>query len=145
MRKITYNLHPLQIDEVGITIAIESMLKRIATLIDNKLSFTIENIDGILPEGKRIHFYRVIQETLTNAIKHSSAENIEVIVVKEERTIRAIIKDNGKGFDPKIKKEGYGTRSLDERIKILGGQFTIESSPGAGTVIKIIIPTDNKV
>ncbi|MDP1675293.1 MAG: two-component regulator propeller domain-containing protein [Bacteroidota bacterium] len=144
VRKISYNLHPLQIDEVGITTAIESMLKRIATLIDNKLSFTIENIDGILSEEKRIHFYRIIQETLNNAIKHSSAETIEVIVVKEEGSIRAVIKDDGKGFDSKIKGEGYGMRSLNERIKILGGKFTIESSPGGGTVIKIIIPINTK-
>jgi signal transduction histidine kinase len=145
VRKIAYNLHPLQIEDVGITTAIESMLKRIATLIDNKLSFTIENIDDSLTEEKRIHFYRVIQETLNNAIKHSSAENIEVIVVKEEQSIRAIIKDNGKGFNPDIKKEGYGLRSLNERIKILGGQFTIDSSPGTGTIIKIIIPTEKKI
>lgn len=142
VRKIAYNLHPLQIEEIGITSALESMLKRIASLIDNTLSFTIENIDDILPEEKRIHFYRVIQETLNNAIKHSAAKNIEVIVAIEEKTIRAIIKDNGKGFNTDFKKEGYGLRSLNERIKILDGQFTIDSSPGTGTIIKIIIPIE---
>jgi signal transduction histidine kinase len=139
VRKITYNLHPLQIDEVGITAALESMLKRISTLIDAALSYTIENIDDILPEEKRVHFYRIIQETLNNAIKHSNAKNIEVSVIKEEKTIRAVISDNGNGFDTTSKKEGYGLRSLNERIKILGGQYSIESSPGLGTTIKIII------
>lgn len=140
VRKITYNLHPLQIDEVGITTAIESMLKRIASLIDSTLTFTIENIDGLLVEEKRIHFYRIIQETLNNAIKHSSAKNIEVIVSKEEQSIRAIIKDDGKGFNRDTKKDGYGLRGLNERIKILGGDLAIVSSIGAGTVIKIILP-----
>lgn len=144
VRKITYNLHPLQIDEVGITAAIESMLKRIAALIDTTLLFTIENIDDVLFDSDRIHFYRLIQETLNNALKHSGARNIEVIVVKEEKTIRAVIKDDGKGFNTGTKKEGYGLRSINERIKILGGQCSIESSPGRGTVIKIIIPTDAK-
>ena len=140
VRKITYNLHPLQIDEIGITSAVESMLKRIATLIDNTLSYTIEQIDDLLPKEQQIHLYRVIQETLNNSIKHSGAKNIEVIVVKDEQSIRMIIKDDGKGFDPKIKKEGYGMRSLNERVKILNGQYAIESSPEKGTVIKITIP-----
>ncbi len=140
VRKITYNLHPLQIDEIGITTAVESMLKRVATLIDNTLSYTIEQIDDLLPKEKQIHLYRVIQETLNNSIKHSGAQNIEVIVVKDGQSIRTIIKDDGKGFDPKIKKEGYGMRSLNERVKILNGQYAIESSAGKGTVIKINIP-----
>jgi ligand-binding sensor domain-containing protein len=140
VRKITYNLHPLQIDEIGITTAVESMLKRVATLIDNALTFTIEQIDDLLPKEKQIHLYRIIQETLNNSIKHSGAQNIEVIVVKEGQSIRTIIKDDGKGFDPKIKKEGYGMRSLNERVKILNGQYAVESSPGKGAVIKINIP-----
>lgn len=140
VRKITYNLHPLQIDEVGMTTALESMLKRMSSLIDNTLTFTVEQIDGLLQREQRIHFFRVIQETLSNAVKHSSAGQIEVNVMRDGDSIRAIIKDNGKGFDPNDKKEGYGMRSINERVKILGGRYAIESSPGAGTVIKINIP-----
>lgn len=140
VRKITYNLHPLQIEEVGLTAALESMLKRISQVGDRTLSYTVEQIDELLPKDYRIHFYRLVQEVLNNAVKHSEASAVEVTVVMDEDSIRAIVKDNGKGFDPKEKKEGYGMRSLNERVKILGGTYQIESAPGAGTIIKINIP-----
>jgi signal transduction histidine kinase len=140
VRKITYNLHPLQIEEVGLTAALESMLKRISQVGDRTLSYIVEQIDDLLPKDYRIHFYRLVQEVLNNAVKHSEASAVEVTVVMDEDSIRAIVKDNGKGFDPKEKKEGYGMRSLNERVKILGGTYQIESAPGAGTIIKINIP-----
>ncbi len=140
VRKITYNLHPLQIEEVGLTAAVESMLKRIAHVGDRTVSFTVDPIDELIPKEHAIHFYRSVQEVLNNAVKHADASAVEVTIVQDEDSLRAIVRDNGKGFDPKEKKDGYGMRSLNERVKILGGTYHIDSAPGAGTIIKIDIP-----
>ena len=143
VRKIAYNLHPLQLEEFGISKALESMLKRLASLINIKLNYTIDNIDDFIPRDKSIHLYRMIQETINNSIKHSGADEIEVLVMRDDHSINSIIRDNGKGFNPGIKVSGYGLRGLNERVKILGGNMIIESSSGNGTIIKFIIPIKN--
>jgi signal transduction histidine kinase/ligand-binding sensor domain-containing protein len=144
VRKIAYNLHPLQLEEFGISKALESMLKRIASLINIKLNYTIDNIDDLIPSERCIHLYRIIQETINNALKHSDAGEIEVFVMRDEKTLRVLVKDNGKGFIPGIKESGYGLRGLNERVKILEGSMEIESSPGNGTIFKFNIPVKSK-
>lgn len=144
LRKISYNLHPLQIDETGITAALEAMLKRIASAADVPVSYTVDRIDDLVPAAHRIHWYRLVQELLTNALKHSAARSIDVTVVQDDDTVRISVRDDGTGFDPAQQKEGYGMRSIHERVRILGGTITVDASQGNGTAVRIIVPAHRK-
>jgi signal transduction histidine kinase len=96
------------------------------------------NWGSISPE-RRVAIFRVVQEACTNAIKHSEAEQCNIAVMAQRTALKLRIWDNGKGFDPKKVKSGIGLRNISDRIKALNGTFTIRNTPGAGTVLEIII------
>lgn len=96
------------------------------------------NWGSISPE-RRVAIFRVVQEACTNAKKHSEAENCNIAVMAQRTALKLRIWDDGKGFDPKKVKSGIGLRNISDRIKALNGTFTIKNTPGAGTVLEIII------
>lgn len=93
---------------------------------------------------KKIILYRMIQEMVTNALKHSKCETLKVLIEYGEENIIFTIADNGNGFDTSImekdESKGSGLRHLKNRVTLLGGQLTLESSPQTGTVYKIVCP-----
>ena len=96
---------------------------------------------NLINDDIKINIYRVIQEALQNIIKHANAKVIYIEIKKDEDTIYLKIEDNGKGFDnDKLKKKGIGLINMESRVESLGGDFTIKSSLGSGTEIKITIP-----
>ncbi len=144
VRKIAYNLHPYHLDEIGLTKGIESMINKISCTTLINISFSIDNIDPYFPSENKIHVFRIIQEGLNNAVKYSDAKNITVKLTKEEKQIKIIISDDGKGFDAansySNKSGGYGLKSINERARILYGQINIRSNTGSGTNININLP-----
>jgi len=96
------------------------------------------------PEFSLLTLKQVIQESLTNVEKHAQATQTSVVVNFQRSKVRAIIKDNGVGFNvKKAKKEGhFGLRGMQERLDIVGGKLTIHSKPDAGTEIIVLIPKD---
>ena len=109
-------------------------------------------IDDDLPKEATIHLYRIIQESLTNIVKHASATDVQLNVQKIDGAIQITITDNGNGFDPALlssvdgnrqqseRRRGYGIVSMSERARIIGGVFSISSAPRSGTTIHIAIP-----
>lgn len=149
VRRIAHNLHPYQLDELGLSSALQSMLKKLSNTTTLNLSTYIENIDGYIKSEQYIHLFRVVQEGMNNIIKHASAQNVVISISKLENTIQIIIKDDGKGMDnhfedKEIKPSGFGLQKMKERIKVLNGNLSIESSPLKGTTIKITIPIEEK-
>ena len=91
--------------------------------------------------------YRIVQEALTNVAKHSGAEGASLVVERRHGTLRAVISDDGRGFDTSAlsrpeEMAGLGLPGICERAAILGGSTDVESAPGAGTTISIRIPLD---
>ena len=90
--------------------------------------------------------YRIIQESLSNVMKHADASTVQVFLKKSQRNLTVLVSDDGKGFEPNkpnIKdaaKGGFGLLGMSERVKMLGGTEEIESRPGEGTTILIKIP-----
>jgi signal transduction histidine kinase len=84
--------------------------------------------------------YRVIQECVTNAIKHSNASSLDISLVKEKNEITGAIEDNGKGFDTQVFSDGIGLKNISSRIEYLKGKVDIDSRPGKGTVITFHVP-----
>jgi len=145
VREISYNLRPYELDRLGLIKTLQSLVDKASKSTNIKFICDIDNIDKVFTPEVEINIYRIIQECLTNIIKHAESTEVIVHVKKFEKEISIFISDNGKGFDAEKKfsdseRKGFGLRGIPERVKLFGGNFKIESEPGKGTRIKIIIP-----
>ena len=145
VRNISYNLHPYQLEQLGLTKAIESILKSVSDAGKINFRADIDKIDSVFHQQSEINIYRVIQECMNNILKHSSASEVDISIKKKDNILSIHVFDNGKGFiseDHQNIKEGrgIGLMGISERVKLLDGKFDIESSYGKGTRIQIDIP-----
>ena len=105
-------------------------------LID--IEFTATGIRRDLPKDVSLSLYRVLQESLQNAIKHSGAKKFRVELIGNANEVQLTVNDNGAGFDPNRaeNRRGLGLISMRERMRLVHGDFLLESGPGRGTTIK---------
>ncbi len=146
VKEISYNLRPYQLDRIGLTKALEALARTAAT--SSPISFTadIDDIDGFFPQESDINFYRIVQESVNNIVKHSQASRAGVSIQRDPERLRLVIHDNGKGFtpgaaslDPDPHRGGFGLIGISERVQLLGGGIAIQSAPGQGTTMTIEI------
>ncbi len=142
VRSISRGLHPSNLERLGLTESINALVYNINA--NTELFFTdeIENIDNILSKESELHVYRIIQETLSNVVKHSEAKAVKMEVDKMKDAINIMVSDNGKGFDfeSKYKSMSLGLKTLLERAKIIGAQLNLDSKVNKGTVVTLNIP-----
>jgi signal transduction histidine kinase len=143
VREIAYNLRPFQIDRLGLTSAIESLVAKVDRP-DLHFVAELENIDKVLAPEMEINLYRIVQEGINNIIKHSAATEGLIKIKRGPGSIEVTIQDNGQGFDPHMSRSsdssngsGFGLIGITERARILGGVPVIQSAPGQGTRIEI--------
>ena len=141
VREISYNLHPYQLEQLGLTKAIESIIERASKSSSIKFRYELDNIDKLFDQETEINLFRMIQESINNILKHSEATEAVISVLKDSKEVSVNVKDNGKGFDVLMSKSkrGLGLMSLFERAKISGAKVDIDSRPGKGTLINISI------
>ena len=143
-REISYNLRPFQLDRLGLTKAVEGMVRTAASASGIRLTATMDKIDDAFPQDLRINFYRIVQESLSNIMKHSQATEAEVRVTRNKKRIVLSIQDNGLGFDPAARtfkgKSGFGLTGMEQRAHLLKGEYRVRSAPGQGTVTTIEFP-----
>ncbi len=149
-REISYNLRPFQLDRLGLTKAVEAVARTISSASGIRITSKLDNIDDAFPKDLRINFYRIVQESLNNVMKHSGATEAEVRAIRDERRIILSIRDNGLGFNPafnspKGSKSGFGLTGMAERANLLRGEFRVRSAPGQGTVMTVEFPFDGEV
>jgi signal transduction histidine kinase len=145
VREISYDLHPHQLDRLGLDKALEGIISRLRTSTDLMYSFEADPIDRLVAKQDRIHIFRIVQEALTNILKHAAASSVGVSVKETEDGIRISVHDDGKGFKPGqrgTEQGGLGLKGIAERVKVLDGQLRIDSSPGEGCSIVINLPVD---
>ncbi|HTO94003.1 MAG TPA: two-component regulator propeller domain-containing protein, partial [Bacteroidota bacterium] len=140
VRRIAHNLRPVNLERFGLTASLRSMLETMGDSSPLALRFEIDELDGVLTREEEIHFYRVIQEALSNVQKHSAASAATVTIHKEGDSLRCLVEDDGRGFEPAARAPGLGLGDIGERIRILGGTWHLLSRPGEGTRITIHIP-----
>lgn len=150
IRSTIYDLRPMSFDDIGMDVTINQFLQKIRSEYNKKIIFIDqenilkqENIKTIL----KLTVFRIIQESCNNALKHSEAENIKVIITKEKSLLCIEISDDGKGFDLKklenIKREdnsGFGLSMMKERVYLLSGTININSEIGKGTSVLVKVP-----
>jgi signal transduction histidine kinase len=148
-REISYNLRPFQLDRLGLTKAIEIVLRTVGSASGIHTVSKLDNIDNSLPKELRINFYRIVQESLNNIMKHAQATEVDVRITRSEEEVVLSIRDNGVGFNltnrpSKGGKSGFGLTGMEERTHSLGGTFRVRSAPGQGTLMTVEIPIDGK-
>lgn len=142
VREIAYNLRPFQIDQLGLTMALQSMLKKVAHASGIEFSITIDSIDGLYSKEAEINIYRIVQESANNIVRHSGATKADVEIKRDARGVTLRLHDNGKGFaldstNGRRHGAGLGIAGISERARILGGKHEVHSVPGGGTTIII--------
>jgi PAS domain S-box-containing protein len=146
-KRISANLRPLSIDDLGLLATIDWYTRQFSQRYEDiRLVRQIDVQEHEIPEDYKIVVYRVMQEALTNAARHSKADTISIRLKKEGGCLELEVEDNGCGFNPRKASEagdglsGYGLRSMQERAEICGGSITVQSRPGAGTHIRASLP-----
>lgn len=139
VRVIAYNLRPLHLERLGLTSTIEEMIEEVEETSGIEINCTIEPIDDLFSVENEINFYRIVQESLNNIVKHSGARRASVEIIRENRTLIFTAKDDGRGFnvDSSRDKKGLGLNGIAERVKILGGNYSIISEEGKGTIVSV--------
>lgn len=146
VRTISSDLHPHQLRSLGLTMAIEAAMQKLNEVVDVPCTASVDSVDGLFSKDEEIHVYRMIQEGVNNAVRHAEAQTIAVTVRRRDGAVVITIVDDGKGFDVEAQRanhngrQGLGLTGLAERARMLGGAFTVKSTPGQGTTLKLYIP-----
>ncbi|WHY01641.1 PAS domain-containing protein [Neobacillus sp. DY30] len=144
IRDISWELRPSVLDDLGLVPAIRSFLSRFSEnyhidvffecVLNRRLDISIE-----------LTIYRIIQEALTNIRKYAEVSEAAVTIREMDQMIRVMIEDKGLGFDVDSQSRGVGLFSMDERARAVGGELTINSSPGKGTRVILEVPCTTKI
>jgi signal transduction histidine kinase len=139
VRNIALLLRPSMLDDLGLGPALEWQGREVSRRSDIEVEVQAESAFGDLPAEYATTIYRLVQEALNNAVRHSGAKTARVAVEQSSGRIRVRITDDGRGFDPK-RTRGLGILGMEERVKRLNGEFTVDSAPGRGTSIIADLP-----
>ncbi len=144
MRAIAIDLMPTALLRKGLITAVEEFLSRIERTTDMRICFS-HHLFSPIGRDKSINIFRILQEVVHNAVKHSRASELTVRLEERKAFISLLIKDNGKGFDYKVKKEeanGLGLKSIKSRVVLMKGSMRVESKNKIGSAFFFEIPLD---
>lgn len=146
VRRIIYDLRPMALDDLGLVPTLRKYLQTIEEYHNaSKINFVNIGLDQRLPAKYEVALFRLIQESVQNALKHANACEIRVKLEMTQSSINVEIKDNGAGFEINQKKpESFGLIGMKERVELLEGDLTIDSKIGKGTTILVQVPLSNK-
>jgi signal transduction histidine kinase len=141
VRRLAVELRPAVLDDFGLVPALERLIDAFAEQSDIRVDFHSALGERRLPSDVETALYRVVQESLTNIVKHANARSISVSIVRRESGVAAVIEDDGAGFDQRtVRAEGIGLLGMRERLALLDGRLEVESRPGAGTTVVAEVP-----
>src|SRR5690606_11468296 len=141
VRRIIYDLRPMALDDLGLIPTIKKYVNTTAEYNNVKIEFTSIGEVKRINQKYEIAFFRLAQEAIQNAVKHAEATLITVKIEICSRNLNLVITDNGKGFDPTIKRDkSFGLMGMKERVEMFDGIIDINSTIGLGTKIVIRVP-----
>src|SRR5690606_19736869 len=142
VRHIIYDLRPMALDDLGLVPTLKKYLQTVEEYNQKaKIQFLYLGEEKRLDNSMEVALFRLIQESVQNALKHSEADTIQVKLEVTSKHVIAIVKDNGVGFDIHQKKENtFGLIGMRERVQMLDGKLSIQSRIGQGTTVMIKIP-----
>jgi signal transduction histidine kinase len=141
VRRLAVELRPKALDDFGLEAALERLTQTFAEQAGLPVDFHARLGSERLPEEVETALYRIVQEALTNIVKHARASRVSVVLTRKGESAVAVIEDDGLGFDPdETRDDGFGLVGMRERVALLDGRIAIEASPGSGTTIAAEVP-----
>jgi two-component system, NarL family, sensor histidine kinase DevS len=141
VRRLAVELRPAVLDDFGLVPALERLLEAFGEQSGLQVDFHSALGEARLPSDVETALYRVVQESLTNILKHANASHISVSLARRPSGVAAVIEDDGAGFDHRaVRGEGIGLLGMRERLALLDGRLEVESRPGAGTTVVAEVP-----
>ena len=142
VRRLAVELRPKALDDFGLVAALERLTDNFAEQTGMTVEF-VPNLpgDGRFPPEVETALYRLVQESLTNIVKHARATSVSIVLTAKAGSVAVIIEDDGIGFEPERESgDGIGLLGMRERVGLFGGRLVLESRPGAGTTIVAEVP-----
>jgi signal transduction histidine kinase len=142
VRRLAVQLRPKALDDFGLVPALERLVQTFSESTDIRVALEAQLGDERLPPEVETTLYRIIQEALTNIVKHAEAANVSILLVRAKGSATLVIEDDGQGFDPdKTREGGLGLVGMRERAELHEGRLRIESAPGGeGATLVIEVP-----
>ena len=143
IQALSHDLHSSKLEYLGVVGGMKSWCREFGERQKMKIDFQ-SDVVGVLPLDVGRSLFRVLQEALHNASKHSGVKQVEVHLREQTGEVHLIISDSGKGFDVEAAKQskGLGLTSMQERVRLVNGTITIESKPMGGTTIHLRVPVE---
>lgn len=146
VRDLSLNLRPSILDDLGLFAALEWQLNKLAASAGFRAQLSVEGLPSRLPAVLETTCFRVVQEALTNIVRHAQAQQVTVTARQDDQDLVLTVRDDGMGFDVKAADErakrggSMGLVGMRERIQFAGGAMSLRSSPGSGTEIRVRFP-----
>jgi signal transduction histidine kinase len=139
---ISHRLHSSKLDTVGLAAAAAGFCRELSEQQNVEIDFQCDGVARELPEAITLCIFRVLQEALQNAARHSGAKHFKVWLAECKNQIALTICDEGRGFNPveALRGSGLGLASMMERLKLVGGELSIDVGPKGGTTIRALVP-----
>jgi signal transduction histidine kinase len=142
VRRLAVELRPKALDDFGLVAALQRLAETFAEQTGIRVHLEAALGDSRLPAETETALYRIVQEALTNVIKHAQAGTVSIVLTRKGARVVAVIEDDGRGFDPEdMRDERLGLLGMRERIALVDGQLSVESRPGEGTTIAVEVPS----
>jgi len=138
VRNMALLLRPPMLDDLGLLPALQWQAHEITHRSGIRVKIAAEGVPENLPDDLKTCIYRIVQEALHNVIQHAQAHTVRVALSMEEGRIYLSIQDDGKGFAKG--ERGMGLLGMEERVSHLGGSFAVESNPGEGAIVRVMLP-----
>jgi two-component system sensor histidine kinase UhpB len=145
VRRMAKGLRPPALDVLGLAPAVESYARPLAEASDLDLDLHMELVDDVLHSDTELALYRILQEALSNVVRHSGASAVGIRLERHGSAVELLISDDGRGFDVEDemadRTRGLGLFGMQERAAYVGGRVSIVSTPGRGTRVSVSVPT----
>ena len=141
VRRLAVELRPSALDDFGLVPAVERLADTFREQTGLEVDLETQLGEERLPGEVETALYRIVQEALTNVVKHAGASRVSILLTRKDGGVAAVVEDDGLGFDPGATRDhGLGLVGMRERVGLVGGRLRIESSAGAGTTLVAEVP-----
>ena len=146
MRKLSLELRPYMLDDLGLVATLRWLLDRQAQRSGLVPHFSVQSSGASLPPSVASACFRVAQEALTNMVRHAHAREVWVELKQSDEQLQLLVRDDGVGFDVETARlracagGSFGLLAIQERVELLGGLASVESQPGHGTTMRVRFP-----
>ncbi len=145
VRQLARVLRPPMLDDLGLAPTLRWLARTLQEKTGLSVDLSLEGDEGRCDPAVETIVYRIVQEALTNVVKHAAATSVAVSVVRGPGRFRVRVEDRGRGFDATqvlsaSEESGLGVRGMRDRVHFFNGRFGVRSAPGAGTVVEAEIP-----